>query len=91
LRISESISSSRLSSGSSETAYDPGIKKCKLSSWLKETIELQLSSSIPQNPEQKMKKELQDYLQLPQLDAELDPLQWWKVHMIVLPTMANLA
>ena len=89
--VSESTSSSQSSSGSSETACDPGIKKRKLSSWLKETIELKLSSSTPQNPEQKMKKELQDYLLLPQLDAELDPLQWWKVHMIVLPTMAKLA
>jgi len=57
--------SSQLLSGSSETACDPGIKKRKLSSWLKETIELKLSSSTRQNPEQKMKKESQDCLQLP--------------------------
>ena len=65
-RASESTSSSRSLSGSSETACDPAIKKHKLSSCFKKTIELQLSSvSTPQNPDQKMKKESQ---------GELDPL-----------------
>ena len=38
-----------------------------------------------------MKKEIEDYIKLPLLDAELDPLQWWKVPMAVLPTLAKLA
>ena len=66
-------------------------KKRKLSSWLKEATETQLSASTPQTPEQQVKKEMEEYVKLPLLDAELDPLQWWKVHMIVLPTMAKLA
>ena len=42
-------------------------------------------------PEQKVKKEIEEYLRLPLLDVELDPLQWWKVHVVVLPIMAKLA
>lgn len=68
-----------------------GIKKRKLSSWLKEATEMWSSSSTPQTPEQRIKKEIENYIKLPLLDAELDPLQWWKVHMAVLPTMAKLA
>ena len=68
-----------------------GTKKHKLSSWLKEATEAQSSFSTPQSPEQRVKKEIEDYIKLPLLDAESDPLQWWKVHMAVLPTMANLA
>ena len=67
-----------------------GIKKCKLSSWLKEPTELPSLSSTPQTLEQQMKKEIENYIKLPLLDAESDPLQWWKVHMAVLPTMAKL-
>ena len=68
-----------------------GTKKRKLSSWLKEATKMPSSSSTPQTPEQQIKKEIEDYIKLPLLDAESDPLQWWKVHMAVLPTMAKLA
>ena len=81
-------------SGDSErtsVSEQSGTKKRKLSSWLKEATEAQLSSSTPQSPEQRVKKEIEDYIKLPLLDAESDPLQWWKVHMAVLPTMVNLA
>ena len=87
----EGVSEPTSSSQSSSVVSDPSIKKRKLSSWLKETVELQSSSSTPQTPDQKIKKEIEDYLKLPMLDAEMDPLQWWKVHMVVLPTMAKLA
>ena len=87
----EGVSEPTSSSQSSSAVSDPSIKKRKLSSWLKETVELQSSSSTPQTPDQKIKKEIEDYLKLPMLDAEMDPLQWWKVHMVVLPTMAKLA
>ena len=43
-----SSSSSLSSSGGSETVYGPDtVKKRKLSSWLKETVELQSASSTP--------------------------------------------
>ena len=87
----EGVSEPTSSSQSSSAVSDPSIKKRKLSSWLKETVELLSSSSTPQTPNQKIKKEIEDYLKLPMLDAEMDPLQWWKVHMVVLPTMAKLA
>ena len=86
---SSSLSSS---SGGSETVSRPDtVKKCKLLSWLKETVELQSASSTPQTPVQKTEKEIENHLKLPLLHAELDPLQWWKVHVIVLPPMAKLA
>ena len=75
----------------SEQSAQSGIKKRKLSSWLKEAVETHSSSSTPQTPEQMIKKEIEDYIKQPLLDAELNPLQWWKVHMVVLPTMAKLA
>ena len=87
----EGVSEPTSSSQSSSAVSDPSIKKRKLSSWLKETVELQSSSSTPQTLDQKINKEIEDYLKLPMLDAEMDPLQWWKVHMVVLPTMAKLA
>ena len=91
---SEPTASTLLASGNSaepSLSEQSGIKKRKLSSWLKEATELQSSSGTPQTPEQRMKKEIEDYIKLPLLDAELDPIQWWKVHMAVLPTMAKLA
>jgi len=72
-----SSSSSPSSSGGSETVSGPGtIKKRKLSSWLKETIELQSASSTPQTPVQKLEREIENNLKLPLLDADLDPLHW---------------
>ena len=66
-------------------------KKRKLSSWLKEAAETQVPPNEPLTPEQKAKKELEEYKRLPLLDSELDPLEWWKVHQIVLPTLSKLA
>ena len=77
-------------SGDSEQTSVSGMKKRKLSSWLKEANETQLSSP-PQTSEQKIKKEIEEYIKLPLLDAELDPLQWWRVHTVMLPIMAKLA
>ena len=51
---------------------------------------MQSSSSTPQSPEQRVKKEIEDCIKLLLLDTESDPLQWWKVHMAVLLTMTNL-
>ena len=49
-----------------------------------EATEIQSSFSTPQTPEQQMKKEIEDYIKLPLLDAELDPRQCRKVHMYFL-------
>ena len=93
-RIPEPVASAPTAtdaSTDSEQSAQSGIKKRKLSSWLKEAVETHSSSSIPQTPEQMIKKEIEDYIKQPLLDPELNPLQWWKVHMVVLPTMAKLA
>ena len=63
-------------------------KKLKLSSWLKEAAETQVPPGEPLAPEQKAQKGLEEYERLPLLDSELDPLEWWKVH---LPTLSMLA
>lgn len=53
----------------SEQSGQTGIKKRKLSSWLKEAVDTQsLSCSTPQIPEQMMKKEIEDYIKQPLLD-----------------------
>jgi len=61
-----SSSSSLSSSGGSETVSGPDtVKKHKLSSCLKETVELQSASSTLQTPVQKVEKEIENYLKLP--------------------------
>lgn len=75
---------------SSVSSSNPS-KKRKLSAWLKEATEAQAPSNNPLTPEQKIKKEIEEYDRLQLLDSELDPLQWWKVHQIVLPTLSKLA
>ena len=75
---------------SASTSSNPS-KKCKLSTWLKEAAVIQGPSGNPLTPEQKVKKEIEEFDRLQLLDSELDPLQWWKVHEIVLPTMSKLA
>ena len=66
-------------------------KKCKLSAWLKEAAVVQAPSGSCLIPEQKIKKEIEEFDRLQLLDSELDLLQWWKVHEIVLPTLSKLA
>ena len=65
-------------------------KKCKLSAWLKEAAVVQAPSGSRLTPEQKIKKEIEEFDRLQLLDSELDPLQWWKVHEIVLSTLSKL-
>ena len=71
------------------SAYNSS-KKHKLSSWLKEAAETQVPPGEPLTPEQKAKRELEEYERLPLLNSELDPLEWWKVHQVVLPTLSKL-
>ena len=52
---------------------------------------MQSSSSTPQSPKQRVRKEIVDYIKLSLLDTESDPVQWWKAHITVLLNIANLA
>ena len=61
------------------TKIQPCTKWCKLGSWLKET----------KGTEERTEKEIEDYLKDPTLDAESNPLEWWKVHAVAFPTLAN--
>ena len=73
-RISEPAASAPTAtdaSTDSEQSAQSGIKKRKLSSWLKEAVETHSSSSsTPQTPKQMIKKEIEDYIKQPLLDVK---------------------
>lgn len=48
-------------------------------------------ASGPATPEDKVKEEVRVYLSLPSIQAEDDPLVWWKGHASELPHLARLA
>ena len=49
------------------------------------------SSTEAVSLEEKVKREVNVYEQLPQADVELDPLKWWRVHASTYPILAMLA
>ena len=64
----------------------------KLGSWLKEAKGTALDDTTTLIPEEKMEKEIEDYLKDPTLDEESNPLEWWKLHAAAFPTLlAKLA
>ncbi len=73
----------------SSEATEPPAKKRKLSSWLKEAKGTGTSS--PLTADQKVQKEIEDYLLAPALDSESNPLGWWKIHAGDFPIMAKVA
>ena len=76
-------------SSATSTNSNPS-KKCKLSAWLKEAAVVQAPSGSRLTPEQRIKKEIEEFDRLQLLDSELGPLQSWKVQEIVLPTLSKL-
>ncbi len=73
----------------SSKATEPPAKKRKLSSWLKEAKGTGTSTSL--TADQKVQKEIEDYLLAPALDSESNPLGWWKIHAGDFPIMAKVA
>ena len=46
---------------------------------------------MTQTPHLQIQKEIDSYLDFPPVDAEVDPLAWWKVERGRFPNLANLA
>ncbi|XP_073716552.1 E3 SUMO-protein ligase ZBED1-like [Misgurnus anguillicaudatus] len=70
-----------------EDAAAPKKKKC-LGSFFKVTT---AAGPPPLQQDQAIALELQSYLQTETLDAEEDPLKWWREHHRVYPRLSNLA
>ena len=66
----------------------PPAKKRKLGSILKKK---ETNEYCALSTEEKVKKEIDEYLQCPQLDTEADPLQWWKQYGPIYSTLSKLA
>ena len=67
----------------------PPAKKSKLGSILKKKKETNEYRAL--STEEKVEKEIDEYLQCPQLDTEADPLQWWKQYGPIYSTLSKLA
>ncbi|GFR31732.1 hypothetical protein TNCT_298471 [Trichonephila clavata] len=50
-----------------------------------------LNSENTRNPSQEAEKELNEYLSMPRVSFEHDPLNWWKVHYESFPSLKVLA
>ena len=81
------------SAGQLSSAPPSTPKRRKLGSWLKlanqELESAQATNSIP--VEAQIQKEVEDYLLATKPDPESNPLDWWKMHSQLYPTLAQLA
>ena len=48
-------------------------------------------TTVTQTPRLQIQKEIESYLDFPPIDAEVDPLAWWKAERGRFPNLANLA
>ena len=77
---------------SSSIADGPPAKKtCTLGSLFKSNDSDFTDSPTAISPEQKVKFEVSMYLKEPRLDAEEDPLKWWKGHEEIYPILSKVA
>ena len=44
-----------------------------------------------QTSKEKMRDEVEEYLKLPTIDPEMNPLKWWKLHATDFPVISKLA
>ena len=49
------------------------------------------ASSLSQTPSDIAKHEIERYLQVPKVDEEEDPLEWWKTNCVIFPALSVLA
>ena len=84
------VESQPLSTDLDETEEPPATKKSKLARILKRSSK---DSDDPQViiPRDKVRKELQYYIDTPCLDVEEDPLQWWASESSKYPCLSQLA
>lgn len=79
----------------SERQNDPPAKKRKLSRLLEESRPKEAMSLGNENsslsPKEKISRELERYLQTPQLDTDDNPLHWWRGNQQVFPILAVMS
>ena len=79
----------------SERQNNPPAKKRKLSRLLEESRSKEAMSLGNENsrlsPKEKISRELERYLQTPQLDTDDNPLLWWRGNQQVFPVLALMA
>ena len=77
----------------STATIPPSSKRCKLGSWIKRA-QLQVAAqdeSEPPHPQDRVKREMEDYEKSLRADLDSDPLDWWRVHSLTYPTLSKLA
>lgn len=90
--INNDIDQSYQTSEISKSQNDPPAKKRKLSLVLDKSRPMSLgneNSSL--SPKEKISRELERYLQTPQLDTDDNPLLWWKGNQQMFPILALMA
>ena len=78
----------------SESQNNPPTKRRKLSRLLDKSRPKEAASSGSESsltPRQKISREMERYLHTPQLDADDDPLLWWKGNQQIFPVLALIA
>ena len=79
----------------SESQNEPPAKRRKLSRLLDKSRPKEVLSSGNENsslsPKEKISRELERYLQTPQLDTDDNPLLWWKGNQQMFPVLALMA
>ena len=89
--IYQSATTSNTPQSSAAAVCPPAKKKRTLGSLLKMGETEETGSSAQVLPGEAINVELSLYLQEVRLDAESDPLEWWKLHEITFPMLSKVA
>ena len=81
------------SSAATPQGLQPALKKrINLGSFFKDNEQNQSEEqALSKTPEEKITTELEKYLSIPMLDAEEEPLPWWKENEKTFPMLARMA
>ena len=73
--------------------HPPPAKRLKLGGRIKlgSILKKPDASSRGQTPSDIAKNEIERYLQVPKVDEEEDPLEWWKTNCVIFPTLSVMA
>ena len=68
-----------------QSQTEPPAKRMKLGSWLKKSKQAINTASHPEDPKERIKKEIERYEKAPRADSDSNPLAWWQVYMCTYP------
>jgi len=74
-----------------QSQTEPPAKRMKLGSWLKKSKQAINTASHPEDPKERIKKEIERYEKAPRADSDSNPLAWWQVYACTYPIIAKLA